>query len=45
MSEYNRAQLHNLQRLSNSVHDCVMQGIRGCRLVTNRYGQPVYEWP
>jgi hypothetical protein len=44
-SDYNRAQSHNSQRLSNSVHDYVMQGIRGCRLVTNRYGQPAYECP
>ncbi|MBE7419639.1 MAG: hypothetical protein HS128_18190 [Ideonella sp.] len=43
-SSYNRAQSVNSQRLSNSVHDYVMQGIRGCTLV-NRYGTPTYICP
>lgn len=44
-SRYNQAQSQNSQRLSNSAHDYVMQAIRACRIVTNRYGQQVYECP
>ncbi|HNU10826.1 MAG TPA: hypothetical protein PKJ45_05615 [Rubrivivax sp.] len=43
-SSYNRAQSVNSQRLSNSVNNYVMQGIRGCSLV-NYYGRPTYVCP
>jgi len=41
----NHAWHHQSHRQSQAVHNYVMQGIRGCSLVRNRHGQPVYLCP